>query len=199
MPRVAGQIDTRKDEAILDAAQALIAERGLVVSMDEIARRAGVSKQTLYNRFSSKVEIARAIAARRSAAIAAPLLQDGTPEEVLEALALALLNKLACSDVAMSFRAAALASAEAPDLGKAVYEAGPAEGRRRLAAWLEAQTKAGRLAVDDPVMAAEMYLGMVHGHGHLRGLLGLASIDKDGIAARARACARRFVRAFAPE
>ena len=76
-------------------------------------------------------------------------------------MALALLEKLCCPDHANSLRAAALASAEAPELGKAVYEAGPAESRRRLAEWLTAQTKLGRLAVDDPVQAAEMFSGMV--------------------------------------
>ena len=50
MARALGQIDIRKDEAILDAAARLFASRGLSVSMDEIARCAGVSKQTLYNR-----------------------------------------------------------------------------------------------------------------------------------------------------
>lgn len=198
MPRARGQIDTRKDEAIIEAATLLFGSKGLTVSMDEIARVAGVSKQTLYNRYASKIEIARAMAARRSEAISAPLMGEGEPVEVLEALALGLLEKLACNDAANTLRAAALASAEAPELGKAVYEAGPAEGRRKLAAWLEKQTRAGRLQVDDPVEAAEMFSGMVLGHGHLRGLLGLQGVDPARAKARARACAERFVRAFAP-
>jgi TetR/AcrR family transcriptional repressor of mexJK operon len=198
MARALGQIDTRKDEAILDAAARLFASRGLSVSMDEIARCAGVSKQTLYNRYRSKIEIASAVAARRSEAISAPLMGDGPPEQVLEQLALGMLQKLISPDQTNALRAAALASAEAPELGKAVYEAGPAESRRRLAEWLKAQTKLGRLAVDDPVQAAEMFSGMVLGHGHLRGLLGLESFAPGQIAARARDCTRRFMRAFAP-
>jgi TetR/AcrR family transcriptional repressor of mexJK operon len=198
MARALGQIDTRKDEAILDAAARLFASRGLSVSMDEIARCAGVSKQTLYNRYRSKIEIASAVAARRSEAISAPLMGDGPPEQVLEQLALGMLQKLVSPDQTNALRAAALASAEAPELGKAVYEAGPAESRRRLAEWLKAQTKLGRLAVDDPVQAAEMFSGMVLGHGHLRGLLGLESFAPDQIEARARDCTRRFMRAFAP-
>lgn len=198
MPRARGQIDTRKDEAILDAAAHLFGTRGLTVSMDEIARVAGVSKQTLYNRFSSKVEIARAVAARRSEAISAPLMSDGAPVEVLEALAVGLLEKLTCADSANSLRAASLASIDLPELGLAVYEAGPAEGRRKLAEWLTTQTKLGRLNVDDPVQAAEMFSGMVLGHGHLRALLGLQGVDPAKARERARACAERFVRAFAP-
>ena len=51
MPRIAGQIDETKTEAILEAALALFTEKGALASMDAIARRAGVSRQTLYNRF----------------------------------------------------------------------------------------------------------------------------------------------------
>src|SRR5205807_205660 len=54
MPRIAGQIDLIKSEAILEAAADAIHERGLGVSVDEIARRAGVSKQTIYNHYGSK-------------------------------------------------------------------------------------------------------------------------------------------------
>lgn len=73
MPRVAGRIDAAKNEAILDAALELLGERGFDVSLEEIARRAGVSKQTIYNHFGPKTEVVRALAARRAASIAAPL------------------------------------------------------------------------------------------------------------------------------
>ena len=77
MARVRGQVDESKTEAILEAAQALFSEQGGGVSMDAIARRAGVSRQTLYNRFPNKLEIGRALAARRSDAISAPLRAGG--------------------------------------------------------------------------------------------------------------------------
>ena len=61
MPRIAGQIDLTKTEAILEATAEAIFERGLAVSMDEIARRAGVSKQTIYNHYGSKGDLVRAL------------------------------------------------------------------------------------------------------------------------------------------
>ena len=197
MARVRGQVDESKTEAILDAASALFSEQGGGVSMEAIAKRAGVSRQTLYNRFPSKAEIGRALAARRSDAISAPLRSGGDPETVLTAMASALLEKICNTDGRGSMRGVALLSPDAPDLAAAIYDAGPAEGLRRLSAWLAEQDRAGRLAVPDPDAAAEMFAGMVLGHGHLRGVLGLPHPPFDRLA-RAAETARRFLRAFAP-
>jgi AcrR family transcriptional regulator len=197
MPRLAGQIDEAKTEAILDAALALFSDRGAAASMEAIARRAGVSRQTLYNRFPTKADIGRALAARRSDAITAPLRTGGDPETVLTALADGMLAKVCDPDSNGSMRGVALMSPHAPEVAAAIYEAGPAEGLRRLAAWLADQDRSGRLRTPDPAAAAEMFVGLVLGHGHLRGVLGVPHppIDRP---ARAREAARRFIRAFAP-
>lgn len=196
MARVAGQIDETKTEAILDAALALFSEKGALASMEAIARRAGVSRQTLYNRFPSKVEIGRALAARRSDAISTPLRSGGDPETVLTAMAAGMLEKLCGKQAAASMRGVALMSPSDPELAHAIYQAGPAEGLRRLSAWLAEQDRLGLLCIPDPDAAAEMFSGMVLGHGHLRGVLGVThpAFDRD---ARAAEAARRFLRAFA--
>lgn len=196
MPRIAGQIDERKSEAILDAATALFAEKGAAASMEEIARLAGVSKQTLYNRYASKIDIGRAIAQRRSEVITAPLRSGGEPVEVLTSFAASLLNKLCGPDGRGDMRGVALMSPHAPDLAEAVYHAGPGESLRRLSSWLEEQDRLGRLGVPDPLHAAEMFTGMVMGHGHLRAILGVPHPPLD-IPLRARETAERFIKAFA--
>jgi AcrR family transcriptional regulator len=196
MSRVPGQIDETKTEAILAAASALFAEKGALVSMEAIARRAGVSRQTLYNRFPSKIDIGRALAARRSDAMSAPLRAGGDPETVLTAFAAGLLGKIATADSGSSMRGVALLSPTAPELTAAIYEAGPGEGLRRLSAWLAEQDRLGHVAVPDPRAAAEMFTGMVLGHGHLRAVLGVPHPPFD-LPARAAEAARRFLRAFA--
>ena len=55
------------------------------------------------------------------------------------------------------------------------------------------------MSAPDPVAAAEMFTGMVLGHGHLRSVLGLPHPDIADLPGRAREVARRFVRAFAPD
>ncbi|MGW7541204.1 TetR/AcrR family transcriptional regulator [Streptomyces sp. NPDC054770] len=51
----------RNRELLLDAARAMFAERGVDVAMADIARRAGVSNGTLYNRFPTRQELIDAV------------------------------------------------------------------------------------------------------------------------------------------
>ncbi|MGW8705679.1 TetR/AcrR family transcriptional regulator [Brevundimonas sp. NPDC055814] len=199
MPRALGQIDEYKSRAILRAAAELFREKGAKVSMAEVARRAGVSKQTLYNRYPTKTAIARDLAAQRSEETVAPLASNLDVETALAALAETLIRRVCIEGRGVALRGMALASPEAPELARAVYDAGPGQNLRRLAVWLEEQDRLGRLSAPDPAAAAEMFTGMVLGHGHLRSVLGLPHPAIDDIPARAREAARRFVRAFAPE
>ena len=196
MPRVAGQIDPKKSEAILAAADALFSDRGGSVSMEEIARHAGVSKQTLYNRYASKAEIGRAVAGRRSDAITAPLRTGGDAETVLTALATAMLEKVCHPAKGESLRGIVLMSPAFPEVVRAIYDGGPGESLRRLSAWLAEQDRKGALAVPDADHAAEMFTGMALGHGHLRGVLAVPHPVFD-IPTRAAEATRRFMRAFA--
>jgi TetR/AcrR family transcriptional regulator of autoinduction and epiphytic fitness len=55
-----------REEAILDAAHELLAERGYsVMSMDDVAAQVGISKATLYQHFPSKEELAVRTVVRR--------------------------------------------------------------------------------------------------------------------------------------
>lgn len=195
MARVAGQVDETKTEAILDAAQALFAERGGQTTMEAIARAAGVSRQTLYNRFPSKIDIGRALASRRSAILTAQLQSGGDTRTVLTAYALTLLNKLCVAPGPGTLRGVALMSPTAPELARAIYRAGPAEGLRQLSAWLAQENRAGRLSIPEPDAAAEMFSGMVMGHGHLRMILDIETPAFDP-QARAADVADRFMKAF---
>ena len=199
MSRAVGQVDPRKSEAILDAATELFGEKGAAATMDEIARRAGVSKQTLYNRYSSKLDVARALAVRRSDAITAPLRSEGDPETVLTAYASALLTKIVHGEAGASLRGLAMVAPEAPDIAAAIYDGGPGQSLRRLSTWLIEQDRRGLLRVPDPIHAAEIFSGMALGHSHLRSLLDVDHPDGDRIPERARETARRFIRAFAPD
>lgn len=198
MARPLGQVDRRKTEAILDAAAELFADRGPGASMLDIARRAGVSKQTVYNRFASKVAIARAIAARRSDAITAPLGSTDDPLAVLTALAQALVTNVASIPGRDGLRGVALFGTVAPDIVQAIYDGGPGASLRKLSTWLRDQDARGLLSIDDPDHAAEMFSGMALGHAHLRSMLGVTDLGTLGVPDHGERVARAFMRAYGP-
>ena len=121
MPRIVGQIDAAKSEAILDAASEVLGERGLAAPMEEIARRAKVSKQTVYNHYGSKAELVRALVERRVATITAPLREAGAeqrPEETLKAYARTLLSVVYNKNYAL-MRVTIQSAGAMPDLARA--------------------------------------------------------------------------------
>ncbi|RYF94697.1 MAG: TetR/AcrR family transcriptional regulator [Caulobacteraceae bacterium] len=200
MPRLTGQIDLAKTEAILDAAAEVLAERGLAAPIEEIARRAGVSKQTIYNRYGGKPDLVRALVERRVDSITAPLRLPGAeehPEETLAAYAASLLQVISNGGYSV-MRLSIQSAAELPDMAREVFETGPVRSRRQLAAYLEMENEAGRMKVDDPMQAAEFFGGMVLGHRQTQVLLRLATdLTDDDIGRIAKAAARVFMRAYA--
>ncbi|QUD89359.1 TetR/AcrR family transcriptional regulator [Phenylobacterium montanum] len=202
MPRAVGQIDHAKSEAMLDAASAVMSERGLGAPVEAIAKRAGVSKQTLYNHFGGKDGLVRALVRRRVDQMTAPLSDSDhfeRPEGALAAYAQALMESVLSPTSLSVMRVAIHSALDMPDMAQTFYEAGPATSRRRLAEFLSVESEAGRLEVDDPALAAELFSAMV-GSRQVRALLGLETPkDPDTIRRLSRAIAHRFVRAYAPK
>ena len=201
MPRIAGQIDRAKTEAILEATAIAIHERGLSVSVDEIARRAGVSKQTIYNHYGSKADLVRALIERRVELITAALEVEGAlefPQETLAAYARELLETISMPRGITLFRLIIAGAGAEPDLAQAVFKAGARASRIKLADFLARESAAGRLAIDDPDEAADFFAGMVISHRQVAGLLGLESdLTPSRIDRIATEAARRFMRAYA--
>jgi len=201
MPRIAGQIDMAKTEAILDAASDVLGERGLSAPMEAIARRAGVSKQTVYNHYGSKAELIRALVERRVETITAPLREPGAeehPEATLKAYARTLLTVVTNKNYSL-MRVTVQSAGEMPDLAREVFEAGPMHSRAQLAEFFEIETRAGRMNVPNALQAAEFYGGMVLGQRQTRALLRLAvDLTDDEIEILSSEAARIFMRAYAP-
>ena len=120
MPRLAGQIDRAKAEALLVAAGQVISERGFGAPVEAIARRAGVSKQTLYNHFGGKAGLIRALIRRRVDELTAPLADDQAgprPQAALTAFALDLMETLLSPGNIALTRVAIQGAADMPSLG----------------------------------------------------------------------------------
>jgi AcrR family transcriptional regulator len=171
-----------KREAILAAARTVFLEHGFAgASMDVITRRAGVSKATVYAHFPSKLELFEAIVRERceatlAAAVAmAPGAAAPPLRDALRDLGRRFLGMLTDRGPLALWRVVVAEAARNPELGKAVYAAGPNRGATELAERLAAERAAGRLAIADPRLAAEQFFSMLLGHFHLRRLLAVDS------------------------
>ena len=201
MPRAAGQIDRAKNEAILQAAAEVLAERGLNAPMAMIARRARVSKQTIYNHYGAKMDLIQALVGRRVQSVVSPLDAAGAitrPEETLTAYAQATLRLIAANNGHSMIRLSIQSAAEMPTLARDVFNAGPKAALERLTSYIQAEMDAGRIQRDDPVEAAELFTGMAAGHRQIAGLMGqVIPMDEQAIEDRARNVAKRFMKAYA--
>ncbi|WP_174300075.1 TetR/AcrR family transcriptional regulator [Caulobacter sp. S45] len=197
MPRALGQIDARKHQAILDAASEVLAERGFGASIEEVARRAGVSKQTIYNHYKSKTELVRILVERRRSLVTATLDQ-APPEQRVEVTlaryAAAILQAMMNPASLQLMRMAITSTTDMPELARAVYDAGIGAASRHLANYLSRRPE---LEIDNPRRAADVFVGMATGRLQTRLLMGVESgFEPDQVAARAEEAADRFVRAY---
>lgn len=203
MPRALGQIDIRKSEAIVSAAFAVLSERGLSAPLEEVARRANVSKQTVYNHYGSKTQLIRTLIERRRDEITAPLARMGAvddPHGTLSAHAAAMIDAVLTEPYGELMRAAITDAADSPELVDMLYDNGFMGVRRKLARYLEALAMRGVIRMDDPLQAAEMFSGLAVGGLQIRTMIGRPGTrDIAAETARASGCATLFLKAFAPE
>ncbi|MDD5248078.1 MAG: TetR/AcrR family transcriptional regulator [Rhodocyclaceae bacterium] len=187
-------------QRLLDAATDVFMEEGYHASVDRIAAKAGVAKQTLYNHFPSKDVLFGEVARRCTASILVPL--DGDVSDVRESLLRfgALFRvKLLGDEGLAAFRALIAEVGRFPALARAFYDNGPAQTARRLAEFLERAMQKGAVRRDDPMFAAQMLLGMLGGVERTGRLCGQPGLAAEAEAQRLAHIVDCFLLAFAPE
>lgn len=154
---------------IREAATALFLQSGyLGTSMDQVAARAGVSKQTVYTHFADKerlfVDLVTAAAERAGQFIesAARTLPDSVDVKAdLEELARQYLRTVMQPQVLQARRLVIGESARFPELARTYYARAPERTLETLAAGFQALTKRGLLRVDHPQRAASHFAALV--------------------------------------
>lgn len=194
LTRFSGQ----KRRQILQAAARLFLRDGFEpTTMDAIAREAGVSKATVYAHAKNKQELFAGIVQGRVALVYRSVeLMDAESAAAADALsrfARHFIQMILSPEAQGIYRIVVAEAPRNPELGRIFFEQGPRAVTQRLVAILEAQVKAGQLAVDDPLAAAQEFLGMLHGKFHLPCVLGVAEPPPLDELARA---AERVVRTF---
>ncbi len=158
-------------ERVLRAATSSFLARGYASSVDLIARRAGVAKQTVYHHFPSKDLLFREVARELAKSILIEL--EAGPQDLRASLVrfgLAYRRRILGTEAIATFRALVPEIPRFRALAKTMYAASAGETVRRLAAHLGAAMRAGELRSDDPEFAAELLLGMLTGQDRIKRL-----------------------------
>lgn len=183
-------------QRLLDAACEAFREEGYRVSIDRIAQRAQVARQTLYNHLPGKGALFAEVVNHAIQSILVTLDGDTDVRATLLAFGNAYREKLLSPQGLAMFRTMTAEAPRFPDLAKQFFRQGPLATRKRLAAYLARAMEAGELRRDDPDFAAEMLTAMLVDTDRLRGLLNLQTdLPKPARTAQAVDC---FLRAYAP-
>jgi TetR/AcrR family transcriptional repressor of mexJK operon len=191
-----------KAESILTAAkQSFLAAGFGAVSMDTIAREAGVSKATVYAHFSGKEELFGAVIEReceRYFARFSPGELDPRDVRVsLTVLGLRFLELLLSPDGIALYRIILGEVTRFPGLGEVFWHAGPERQRVQIEAFLKSAVASGTLALVDTRLAAEQFVSLVRGDVQLRHLLRLETdADRRGMSAAVDGAVATFLHAF---
>ncbi|MCS3807144.1 AcrR family transcriptional regulator [Xanthomonas arboricola] len=177
----------------------LLAERGMRLSMDAVAERAGCSKQTLYSYYGCKENLLRDVLQDHVHLATVPLgAVSGDLREDLLAFALAHLDRLNSPDVLQTCRLVEAESHRFPDQSQQIFHEGVVGMQQRLAHRFEQAMAAGQLRHDDPHFMAELLLSMIVGLDFDRQRFQVP--HRAGLAARqqwAQFAVETFLRAFA--
>jgi TetR/AcrR family transcriptional regulator, regulator of autoinduction and epiphytic fitness len=167
-PRSKGSaVSTRSEKAIVAAARSLFLERGYeAVSVDDIARVAGVARQTVFNRFMTKDAVFRAMIADHwtnwgKGAAMEQVPYDAPVERHLRAIARSIA---AFQDDTQQIQFQRLVVAESrhhPWIGPAAYRSGKQPRMKALAAHFGQLHKEGRLRCEKPDIAAWQFVALV--------------------------------------
>ncbi len=162
-----GDEDSAKRRQIIDGARAMFLAQGFdAASMNDIARAAGVSKGTLYVYFANKEQLFEAIVEQECDAQAEGIFDldpdDHDVEAALTRLGIVYVKFLCRPEKASAIRTVIAIADRMPEVGRKFYEAGPATGIARLAAYLAAQVAAGVLAIEDCEITAAQFMESTH-------------------------------------
>ena len=188
-------------DTILQAGIEVFLEYGYVsASVDEIVRRAGGSKRTVYKYFGNKEELFAAIIASIATQMLSPLGaaidSDSDLQATLEKLGKAYLQVLLREDSLAIFRTVVSEGVRFPELAKAFFLNGPSSAVTQLSGYLQQQVSRGVLKLDDTHAVARQYFGMIRSDLHMRAALGLALPSEEEIALEVNRAVAMFVREY---
>jgi TetR/AcrR family transcriptional regulator, mexJK operon transcriptional repressor len=196
-----GQTNTKAASILAAAKRSFLAVGFGAVSMDTIAREAGVSKATVYAHFAGKEELFGAVIERECERYFARFsVRELDPQDVhasLMVLGRRFLELLLSPDALALHRIILAEVSRFPVLGEVFWRAGPERERIQIEAFLKSATAVGTLTLADTRLAAEQFVALVRGDVQLRHLLRLdAEANQRDVSAAIEGAVTTFLHAF---
>lgn len=157
-----------KKKDITKAAAEAFLEKGYGnTSMDYIAEKAGVSKQTIYSNFKNKEELFCGMIEGKCDEISSPMSESEyealDPESFLTSLGNDFLCFIVTQESINLHRIIIAESHRFPELSKIFFEQGTKKGLKKLVTYFKAHNKKGTLKINDLEKAAQIYIEMLKG------------------------------------
>lgn len=195
-----GQTEAKRQQ-ILQGAHAIFMDVGFdVASMEQIAKRAGVSKGTMYNYYANKEALFAALIQSECERLRGKLFGrldvDKAPEEFLYELGVMFLQKTLGSDELNMYRIIVAQSVRFPALGLIFENSGPAVGGKVLGRYLRGLSDQGVLRIDDEHLAAFQFYSLCEADMLRRAQLQIEMPTKAMIENRVRSAVRIFLRGY---
>jgi AcrR family transcriptional regulator len=203
-----GRPQARCDEEtraiVFEAARHEFAASGYAAtSMENVARRAGVSTKTLYRVIPNKAALFEAMITDRIDTFASVVRLracDGRDIEKALREALIVCGELILDGDVITLQRVILGDSEKfPEIAETFYHKAIRRTERTLANWLQAQHERGLIKIDDSETTAGMLLGMLVFQPQRAVMFGHAPTpDRGALERRAQTVAALFLRGCAP-
>lgn len=149
---------------LIQAAAEVFVEEGYRASVERVATRAGVARQTLYNHFPCKADLFGEVVRQSTAALLITLdANQQTLRERLLRFGSLYRAKLLSAEGLGFFRILAAETVRFPELAASFYRTGPAQTAARLSVVLKEAMGRGELRSVPPEFAANLLLSMLVG------------------------------------
>ncbi len=192
---------TPRQGEVLDAALGLLVKVGDKLTMNEVAKAASCSKETLYNWFGDREGLLISIVQWQASKVVMPEVDFSRIDRVgvirgLEIFGANLLQVLT-SDTSVALNRVAIARAVSSNLGSIVLENGRFAMGKRLKPLLEAGRDAQLLSFDTSEAAYRCFFGLLVQDTQLRMLLGEGiNMSAEQIKAHAAWASNQFMKLY---
>jgi TetR/AcrR family transcriptional repressor of mexJK operon len=197
--------DSAKREGIVRAANALFMKNGYTLtSMESVAKKADVSKLTIYSHFANKDDLFKEVIRQRCDKLGSPesfmALANEPVEKALLQLGINFTTHIFTQD---SLRLHSIMQAEAarhPKVVQIFFEAGPKRVRTAFGALLKQWHDQKQLHIPDITKATEQFFSLLKGEMMMRIMLLQMPLPSDAARkAHVRATVEFFLAAYQPK